>query len=87
MNEMTSGNLESDQSFTTRFQQIFEQSISLIVYFTEIFLKELETSYPDWYDRLIEAMNQREEHVLAFYEDRAAPIPSRALHRHAGIDP
>jgi len=69
MNELTSDALESDQSFTTRFQQIFEQSISLIVYFTEIFLKELETSYPEWHDQLNEAIKKREHHVLAFYEE------------------
>lgn len=69
MNELTSDTLDSDQSFGTRFQQIFEQSVSLVEYFTDIFIKELETSYPDWYDRLNEAMKQREEQVLAFYEE------------------
>lgn len=69
MNELTLHPLESEQSFGTRFQQIFEQSISLVVYFTDIFLKELETSYPDWYDRLSEAMKQREHQVLTFYEE------------------
>ncbi|MBW5445542.1 TetR family transcriptional regulator [Cohnella sp. CFH 77786] len=67
MNELTSGTLDSDQNFGTRFQQIFVQSVSLIECFTDIFLKELETSYPDWYDRLNEAMKKREQLVLAFY--------------------
>ncbi|MFB5676869.1 TetR/AcrR family transcriptional regulator [Paenibacillus terreus] len=69
MNEQTIYPLDSDQSFGTRFQQIFEQSVSLVEYFTDIFLKELETSYPDRYDRLNEAMKQREQLVLAFYEE------------------
>ena len=69
MNELTSDTLDSDQSFGTRFQQIFEQSVYLIEYFTDIFLKELETSYPDWYDRLNQATKKREQHVLAFYEE------------------
>ncbi|WP_430188102.1 TetR/AcrR family transcriptional regulator [Paenibacillus jamilae] len=69
MNELTFSPLDSDQSFGTRFQQIFEQSVSLMEYFTNIFLKELETSYPDWYDRLNEAMKQREQQVLAFFEE------------------
>ncbi|WP_219644296.1 hypothetical protein [Cohnella sp. CFH 77786] len=41
----------------------------LVEYFTDIFLKELETGYPDCYDRLNEAMKQREQQVLAFYEE------------------
>ncbi|MFM9280791.1 TetR/AcrR family transcriptional regulator [Paenibacillus jiagnxiensis] len=69
MNEQTFNPLDSDQNFGARFQQIFEQSVSLAEYFTEIFLQELETSYPDWYDRLNEAMKQREQLVLAFYEE------------------
>lgn len=69
INELTFYPLDSDQSFGIRFQQIFEQSVSLIEYFTDIFLKELENSYADWYDRLDEAMMQREHQVLAFYEE------------------
>ncbi|MFB5762722.1 TetR/AcrR family transcriptional regulator [Paenibacillus medicaginis] len=69
MNEETFYPLETDQSFGTRFQQIFELSVSLTEYFTDIFLQELEASYPDWYDRLNEAMKQREQLVLAFYEE------------------
>ncbi|WP_337103055.1 TetR/AcrR family transcriptional regulator [Paenibacillus sp. YIM B09110] len=67
MNELTNSHLESDQSFGTRFQQIFEQSISLVVYFTDNFIKELETSYLEWYDRFNEAMKQREKYLLSFY--------------------
>lgn len=69
MNELPLYPLESEQSFGIRLQQIFEQSVSLVVYFTEIFLKELETSYPTLYDGLSEAMKQREHRLLAFYEE------------------
>lgn len=69
MNELTFFPLDSDQSFGTRFQQIFEQSILLAVYFSDIFLQDLEASYPDWYDRFDEAMKEWEEKVLSFYEE------------------
>jgi Transcriptional regulator len=69
MSELTLSPLDSEQSYGIRFQQIFEQSVSLIVYFTEVFIKELETSYPEWYKRLNEAMKQREQLILAFYEE------------------
>ncbi|WP_244163139.1 TetR/AcrR family transcriptional regulator [Paenibacillus pectinilyticus] len=69
MNEMSNAHLDSEQSFGIRFQQIFEQSVSLVEYFTEVFLNELEISFPDWYDRFREAMKQREQKLLAFYEE------------------
>ncbi|MBZ6442592.1 AcrR family transcriptional regulator [Paenibacillus jamilae] len=69
MNELTSNSLDSDQNFGIRFQQIFEQSVLLVEYFTDVFLNELENSYPDSYDRLNEAMKQREQQVLTFYEE------------------
>ncbi|APQ59836.1 hypothetical protein PPOLYM_02535 [Paenibacillus polymyxa] len=58
---------DSDQVFVPRFQQSFEQSILLREYITDIFLRELESSYPENYDRLREAMKQREHQELAFY--------------------
>ncbi|WP_231574766.1 TetR/AcrR family transcriptional regulator [Paenibacillus sp. FSL R7-0273] len=70
MNEQTaSSSLESEESFGIRFQQMFEQSVSLIVYFTEVFLKDLETSYPEWHSRFTEGMQQREEQILAYYQE------------------
>jgi AcrR family transcriptional regulator len=70
MNEqLASSPLESEESFGVRFQQMFEQSVSLTVYFTEIFLKDLETSYPEWYSRFNEGMMQREEQLLAYYAE------------------
>lgn len=63
------GPLDTDQRFGTRFQQIFEQSVLLVEFITDVFLKELENSYPESYDRLREAMKQREQQVLAFYDE------------------
>ncbi|MZQ83234.1 TetR family transcriptional regulator [Paenibacillus sp. 5J-6] len=69
MNELTNSHFDTDQSFGTRFQLIFEQSVSLVEYFTDIFIKELETSYPEWYDRFNEGMKKREQYLLAFYAE------------------
>ncbi|WP_241781761.1 TetR/AcrR family transcriptional regulator [Paenibacillus sp. DMB5] len=67
--QLASSPPESEESFGIRFQQMFEQSVSLTVYFTEIFLKDLETSYPEWYSRFNEGMQQREEQILAYYQE------------------
>lgn len=67
LNELIVDSLDTDHRFGTRFQQIFEQSVLLID--TDVFLKELENSYPKLYERLSESMKQRERQVLAFYED------------------
>lgn len=67
LNELIVDSPDIDQRFGTRFQQIFEQSVLLID--TDVFLKELENSYPELYERLRESMKQREQQVLAFYED------------------
>ncbi|QQZ58632.1 TetR/AcrR family transcriptional regulator [Paenibacillus sonchi] len=60
---------DSNQVFVQRFQQTFEQTILLKEYITDIFLRELENSYPENYERLKEAMKQREDQELAFYDD------------------
>ncbi|MNI03005.1 hypothetical protein D3C73_558970 [compost metagenome] len=60
---------DSDQVFVQRFQQTFEQTILLKEYITDIFLRELENSYPENYERLKEAMKQREDQELAFYDE------------------
>ncbi|MEO2203153.1 TetR/AcrR family transcriptional regulator [Paenibacillus pabuli] len=60
---------DADQVFVQRFQQTFEQTILLKEYITDIFLRELENSYPENYERLKEAMKQREYQELAFYDE------------------
>ena len=60
---------DPDQVFVQRFQQTFEQTILLKEYITDIFLRELENSYPENYERLKEAMKQREYQELAFYDE------------------
>ncbi|MGM1023802.1 TetR/AcrR family transcriptional regulator [Paenibacillus xylanexedens] len=60
---------DADQVFVQRFQQTFEQTILLKEFITDIFLRELENSYPENYERLKEAMKQREYQELAFYDE------------------
>ncbi|GAK40761.1 TetR family transcriptional regulator [Paenibacillus sp. TCA20] len=69
MNDLTFNSMDSEQSYGARFQQMFEQSVSLIVYFSDVFIKELETSYPDCYGRFEVAVKQREDKILAFYKE------------------
>lgn len=60
---------ELSQAYGPRFQHLFEQTILLKEYITDIFLRELESSYPENYERLKEAMKEREAQELAFYEE------------------
>ncbi|MCL6663917.1 TetR/AcrR family transcriptional regulator [Paenibacillus polymyxa] len=60
---------DADQVIVQRFQQTFEQTILLKEFFTDIFLRDLESSYPENYERLKESMKQREYQELAFYDE------------------
>ncbi|WP_458118974.1 TetR/AcrR family transcriptional regulator [Paenibacillus sp. Z6-24] len=59
----------SDQQFSVRFQQIFEQSVLLVEYATDIFLKELASIYPDIHEKISSAIKERESMLLDFYND------------------
>jgi len=62
--------LEDDEaSFGVWFQQLFEQSISLVGKLTDVFLKELQIVYPELYDTLKSTLNKREQQALQFYQD------------------
>ncbi|TXK86130.1 TetR/AcrR family transcriptional regulator [Paenibacillus sp. N3.4] len=60
---------DNESSFGSRFQQLFEQSVILAGYITDVFLKELQVIYPDAYARLKGALYQRELHTIGFYQD------------------
>ncbi|MEK3724095.1 TetR/AcrR family transcriptional regulator [Paenibacillus sp. FSL H8-0034] len=63
-------NLEDGEtSFGVWFQQLFEQSVSLVGKITDIFLKDLQAAYPDLYDDLKGILNKREQQTLKFYQD------------------
>jgi len=72
---------DSDQLFVQRFQQTFEQNILLKEFITDIFLTDLQNSYPEAYERLKKAMKQREDQELAFYKEG---IKSGVFHQIEG---
>ncbi|MGQ7885425.1 TetR/AcrR family transcriptional regulator [Paenibacillus sp. WC2504] len=58
---------EDESYFGLWFQQLFEQSVSLIEFITDVFMKDLQASYPDLYNMLKDVLRKREEHSLRFY--------------------
>ncbi|KQO16592.1 TetR/AcrR family transcriptional regulator [Paenibacillus sp. Leaf72] len=57
----------SGEKMGDRFQQIFEQTVLLMQYITDVFLKDLEVHYPEKFDQLGEALKTREQQILDFY--------------------
>ncbi|WP_227793588.1 TetR/AcrR family transcriptional regulator [Paenibacillus guangzhouensis] len=69
INELEDPQLENDEkSFGIWFQQLFEQSISLVGKISDVFLKDLQSAYPDLYDLLKGTLNKREQQTLKFYQ-------------------
>src|SRR4030095_1938949 len=60
---------DDEESFGIWFQQLFEQSVSLVGKITDVFLKDLQAAYPDLYDQLKGTLNKREQQTLEFYQD------------------
>jgi Transcriptional regulator len=58
---------EEDAYFGVWFQQLFEQSVSLIEYITDAFIKDLQAAYPNLYNVLMTALQKREQQSLKFY--------------------
>ncbi|MGG6314336.1 TetR/AcrR family transcriptional regulator [Paenibacillus macerans] len=58
-----------EASFGTRFQQVFEQSVLLIESVTDVFLRDLQTGYPELFGRIKDAMHRRERKMVEFYQD------------------
>lgn len=63
---------DPEPSFGSRFQELFEQSILLVGSVTDVFLRDLQTVYPDLYSRLKQAMIDREQQIVKFYQDGMA---------------
>lgn len=57
-----------DNLLASKFQEIFEQSVSLALFITDEFLIELQNTYPLMYDKLWEMMQFREKQLLIFYD-------------------
>lgn len=60
---------KEDSLYATQFQQIFEQSVSLALLITDKFLEELRNTYPLMYEKLWETIQNREKHLLNFYNE------------------
>jgi len=59
---------EEETVFGEWFQQLFEQSVSLVEYMTDLFMKDLQAAYPDLYSMLKGVLQQRDQQSLRFYQ-------------------
>ncbi|WP_025333952.1 TetR/AcrR family transcriptional regulator [Paenibacillus sabinae] len=62
-------NEDDDRSFGVWFQQLFEQSVTLVGKISDVFLKDLQMVFPEMYDVLKSALNKKEQQTLKFYQD------------------
>ncbi|MFC3746210.1 TetR/AcrR family transcriptional regulator [Paenibacillus sp. GCM10012306] len=60
---------DDERSFGIWFQKLFDQTVSLVGKVTDIFLKELQTIYPELYDQLRAVLSRREQQALIFYRE------------------
>ncbi|WP_258535802.1 TetR/AcrR family transcriptional regulator [Bacillus sp. 03113] len=67
--EMTTDLPNEKSMYATKFQQVFEQSVSLALFITDDFLKELQNTYPFMYEKLWETIQFREKQLLIFYNE------------------
>ncbi|RAL21435.1 TetR/AcrR family transcriptional regulator [Thermoflavimicrobium daqui] len=59
--------VNEEAPFSIRFQRLFEQSMLIAVYISDIFLEDLKTSYPQLLDRITQAQLERSWHLDQFY--------------------
>lgn len=55
--------------YAARFQQLFEQSVSLSTFITDEYKKDLSTEYPEIYEQLFIVIQEREKQLLNFYNE------------------
>ncbi|CAM4294739.1 AcrR family transcriptional regulator [Paenibacillus endophyticus] len=60
---------DDEKWFGIWFQKLFEQSVNLVGKITDVFLKDLQSVYPDLYDNLKSVLNKREKMTLEFYQE------------------
>lgn len=51
----------------TRFQKVFEQAVLMVVYVSEVFLKDLDMMYPAFHEKISEALWARSKRLAEFY--------------------
>ncbi|MFC5647681.1 TetR/AcrR family transcriptional regulator [Paenibacillus solisilvae] len=69
INELVVKFCDTCQSYGTGFQQLFEQSLLLAAYISDVFLTELQAMYPELHSHVTDAMRLREKHILQFYQE------------------
>ncbi|MCR8981806.1 TetR/AcrR family transcriptional regulator [Brevibacillus laterosporus] len=55
-------------SFVRRFQKVFENSVVLAIFLSDLLLQDLKSMYPHLYQRIVEAQKVRNDHIKTFYE-------------------
>lgn len=58
-----------ERLYAARFQQLFEQSVSLSTFITEEYKKDLSSEYPEIYEQLFIVIQEREKQLLNFYNE------------------
>lgn len=58
---------EEEVYFGICFQELFEQSTSLIEYVTDSFTQDLQSAYPDLHKTLMSTLQKRDQQSLQFY--------------------
>lgn len=55
-------------SYAERFQHTFLQSLICVIYLSDLFLQDLKEFYPQLFDRLVIAQQNRNKNLQAFFE-------------------
>lgn len=66
--------------FEERFQRIFEQSLLIATYLTDVFLHDLQQTFPVFWEQIKHAQRERQRHLETFFAQGVAagvfqPIP------------
>jgi hypothetical protein len=67
--DMTTNLPKGETLYAIKFQQLFEQSVSIALFITDDFLKELQNTYPFMYDKLWDTIQSREKQSLILYNE------------------
>jgi AcrR family transcriptional regulator len=67
-NSLESLKIDASMSYGRRFHNIFEESVIMATYLSDVFLQDLQSTYPDLYGRLHEALQLRNQKLRSFYE-------------------
>jgi AcrR family transcriptional regulator len=60
---------DDDNVFAIGFQRLFEQSVTLAGKISDVFMKELQAVYPQLYEELKNALDERKDLIVRFYRN------------------